>query len=558
MMSANICGKILTNIRYLDVVYSTELQDLFNTWTTSIISFGFDFDMPDGIEDRMPSRYVPFVFSRYSIPSSFLENFWNNIYVLSGALLLFIAFRITEYIYERTVPKKSKVKTIVKACRFYIQNILLTLLYGIYGDVVMFAIIEYRSIKFEWSLAMLSFAVSILFFILMTMNFGYHYHLVFKYQSLKKDNRTSQLENFINNHKGTQVLFKDFNDKNCWIQSFLLLLTLRDLAFSLILACFEKYPLLQIILFLILNASMFIYLLLGKPFKESFDLFQQAFFEIAGLTVNISVFINHLLSKTYEEMLTARENIGKGIIVTNIIFNFVTAAFMLYNLIIFVKELYSDYKSKKAEKNSVQTLSTVIALRRRQQQASQPDHNTSIARLNNNSTINLQDDSIIFNTERQGSSSHFLPLSQIPQAKGTFRNPTQNRIFHNAPSLRRVIPVAMPDQHPDGASSLNIAPNMAPKYQQMQRNNPPPSQVVQIQRQSQQQFMGNIRPGRGIYNDAHMSYLRENGMLNSVNASVGIKKKIYRPRKANEKMNSQGPSMIEIPNRATDFGTMNR
>ncbi len=108
---------------------------------------------------------------------------------------------------------------------------------------------------------------------------------------------------------------------------------------------------------------------------------------------------------------------------------------------------------------------------------------------------------------------------------------------------------------------FNIAPNMTPKYQQIQRNNPPPSQVVQIQRQSQQQFMGNTRPGRGIYNDAHMSYLRENGMLlsgNNLKSSVGVKKKIYRPRKANEKMNSQGSSMIEIPNRATDFGTMNR
>lgn len=275
MISANICGKILTNTPYLDVVYSTELQDLFNTWTTSLISFGFDFDMPDSLESKMPTRYVPFVFKRYDIPSSFLENFWNNIYVLSGTFLLFILFRITEYLYERSVPKKSSARTMIKACRLYIQNLLLALLYGIYGDVVLFAIIEYRAIKFERSLAMISFGTSIFFLVLMTINFGYHFQLILKYQSLKKSQRiSSQLESFLQDHKGIQVLFKDFNDKNIWIQSFLLLLTLRDLGFSLILACLYQYALLQIILILILNASMFIYLITGKPFKESFDLFQ--------------------------------------------------------------------------------------------------------------------------------------------------------------------------------------------------------------------------------------------------------------------------------------------
>jgi len=152
-------------------------------------------------------------------------------------------------------------------------------------------------------------------------------------------------------------------------------------------------------------------------------------------------------------MLTSRVNIDKGITIINIIFNFVTAAFMLYNLIVFVKELYSDYKRKKAERNSVQILSTVMAPRRRRQ-ASQPGHNTSVVRLND-STINIQDESIMLNPDIQG--NPLFPLRQIPQTKGTFRNPRQHRILHNAPSIRRVVPVVSLEEYSREASSFNIA-----------------------------------------------------------------------------------------------------
>ncbi len=386
-MSASICGKILTNIRYLNITYSSKLQAVFDTWTTSVISFGLDFDMPENLESTLPTRHVPFVFKRYDIPSSFLENFWNNILVLLGVLSIFVFLKTVEYFSQKSV--QSSFKAIIKTCRIYIQNFFVTLLCGIYGDALLFSLIEYQSIQLEWNLALLSFATSIFFLLLTALSFAFHFRLLLKYQSLKTK-KSQNLENFIQDTKGTQVLYKDYHDKSIWTQSFLPFLILRDLGFSLILALLFLRPRLQILLIFTLNCAMLVYLIVCKPFKERLDLIQQIFFEVAGLTVNISVLVNSQLTDTYKEMLSVRERIGDGIILTNVIFNFVTAGFMALKLIILLKDLYLAYKLKNAKGHSNQRKQQALGSLKNSS-ISSASVNTSISRLNNNSFISQED-----------------------------------------------------------------------------------------------------------------------------------------------------------------------
>jgi len=97
---------------------------------------------------------------------------------------------------------------------------------------------------------------------------------------------------------------------------------------------------------------MMAYLLIKSPFESRFDAAQQYFFEFIGAVVNISVVFNAMLDTGDYIALASRINVGKLIIVSNMVFNFITALFMLNMIYQALRDAYNSYKAKNSSKAS--------------------------------------------------------------------------------------------------------------------------------------------------------------------------------------------------------------
>lgn len=353
-LSAAVSGRIFSQIKYLNISYSGELQVALLTWLPSFVSLGLTPDMPPSFIDRFPQRHVPYVFEKYDVPSSCLVNIWESFGIIVFVTALLLISKGIEHIVS---PKDNpRLAPITRKARVMVQNFLVTALYGVYGDLVLFAIIEYRTLEFGWNLSLLSLIISMILIITMVLTFLYQIKLLLSYQKIKKQNKnlssepSKELEIFMKENEGSQVIFKDFKDYSLAPQLFLFFLSGRDLLFSLILATMFEYPLPQTILITILYVLMIAYLLKKRPFEGSFDFGQQLFFEFIGLAVNICVFINAILDAGNYQTIQARKNIGKLIIFANMIFNFVTAGFMVYSVGQILWEFYKSRQQKRVKK----------------------------------------------------------------------------------------------------------------------------------------------------------------------------------------------------------------
>ena len=371
------------------------------TWLPSFISLGLTPDMPNSMIDKIPNRHVPYVFEKYDVPSSFLRNFWENLGIVIFITALWLTSKGIEHFISQT--KNSKIANITRKVRTMIQNFLITALYGVYGDLVMFSIIEYRSLQFSWNLSLLSFILSFVLLLVMFFNFWHQVELLLTYQKLKKQDeenpQNNSLEQFKKAHEGSQAYWKDFKDYSLSPQLFLIFLSGRDLLFSLILATMFKHPLPQTILIVILNCLMMVYLLIKRPFESSFDAAQQIFFEIIGLIVNISVFVNAVLDAGEYLALQARTNIGKLIIIANMIFNFVTACFMLFFIAQMLVDFYKGYREKRAKK--IENIKPQTRIQKKASHNPQVLMNSSQNLMNESGIINISSEVLSSQQERE-------------------------------------------------------------------------------------------------------------------------------------------------------------
>ncbi len=389
-----------------------------STWLPGFVSLGLTPNMPESMEDKIPERRVPYVFEKYDVPSSFLINFWENLGVIIFSTVLWLLFKEIEHFISLKVS--SRTALIFRKARTMTQNFLITALYGVYGDLVMFAIVEYRTLVIGWNLSLLSFLISVILLIAMFSSFLYQIKLLSIYQKLKRQNNENNsknlpLEQFTKKHEGSQAYWKDFKDYSLAPQLFLFFLSGRDLIFSLILATMFKYPLAQTLIITLLDCLMLVYLFIKKPFDSNFDFAQQLFFEFIGLVVKVSVFINAVLDAGKYMTPNARNNIGKLIIVCNMIFNFVTAVFMLICVIQALLCFYKSFQEKRLK--TFEALKIQNRTQKLTHQNSNPPANQSLIYESNTSqNLSFQHESFEMN---------LLPL----QMQYSYQNPRPRKIL---------------------------------------------------------------------------------------------------------------------------------
>lgn len=351
-ITITVAGKIFSNIKYLNISYSQELNKALQTWTSDFLSLGFTIDFPDSIERHIPEASVPYVFEKYEVPASFLLNLYQQLVIFLSITGFFIVMKGLEQLLLK-FNKKSIVYSGVKTVRISSQNFLLTGMYGVCGDIVLYSTLEYRSLRIADGIGSVSLVLSGLLLFLTVICFFLHIRLLFKSQRIKnqvfKDDAQKEqaIEDFNKQNEGIEVLFGDFKNETIHQPAFLFYLTFRDLIFSFILTTMFEHPLIQTIFIFSSNIIMMIYLRVVQPFTSRFTLFQQVFYEFIWLAVNVSVVTLALMDGIEASALTSRKNIGKLIIVVNYIFNFACLTFVGICLFLAAKEAYQARQTLK-------------------------------------------------------------------------------------------------------------------------------------------------------------------------------------------------------------------
>jgi len=418
-LSAMVAGKIFSLIKHLNISYSGELQEALLTWKSSFVSLGLTPDLPESFINKIPERPVPYVFEKYEVLSSFLVNFWENLGIIIFGTMLWLLFKGIKLIIS---PKeKPRTTALIQKAHAMIQNFTLAALYGVYGDLILYAIIEYRTFVFGWNLSMLSLITSIILLFIMVLTFFYQIKILLFYQKIKKSspNDSKPLEKFKKKHEGSQLFFNDFKDYSYSPQLFPLFLTGRDMLFSLILTTMFEYPLAQTIMITILGCMMIVYLLIKRPFENTFEFAQQLFFEFVGLVVNISCFVNAIFDSGDYQAIKGRNYIGKLVIIVNITFNFVTAVFMV---ILIGQTLIEFYKERK--QNRVKKLTNLGIRHRIQASNSIMVTSSQVTTTQNKKTADLDNQSLLQSSIISSASNQLETISFQPERFDT--NPLSN------------------------------------------------------------------------------------------------------------------------------------
>lgn len=359
---ASIIGsKIFLYIQFLNITYSDELEIALESYLASPITLGFSINFPNEEKALAKSGPVPYVFAKREVPATFLLNFWDDLMVVLIVMGLLFTFWTFELLYWN-IDQKDAFYHILRTLRMFTQNFFLTQLYSIFGDVVLFSILEYRVLNFDNGLAGGGFAVSFIFWLILFGTLAYHVYLVIKYQRIRKAaiqiKSLQTLDEFVRSKKSISVLFGEFKDQSILQQLVLFFFILRDLLFNFMLTMLFDHPIVQTSLFLFLNLLIIALLFFKRPFQSVFQAIQQYVYEAILLGVNLSVLVLASLDGREEPAPTSRDNIGRFIIAMNFAFNFLSLLFMLANLGLMALEFWKTYREKQKLKKKANSFGT--------------------------------------------------------------------------------------------------------------------------------------------------------------------------------------------------------
>jgi len=212
--------------------------------------------------------------------------------------------------------------------------------------VIFYFVIEARSLKFDTGFRVFSLIFAVIIFMAGGLLIGLHIKFIGKYQNLKGEKISPELEALVSKSENVNLIFKDFKDTTSFT---VFPLDQRDSLcdLKLYIAVFFQHPVLQIFLLFVLNMIMLAYLWAKKPFKELASTCGQIFCKVVLLIANISVFILVMFDQSDSHPIDAVERLSKCIIVLNFILLLGCALLMLVSM---GKMLYQSYQEKKKAK----------------------------------------------------------------------------------------------------------------------------------------------------------------------------------------------------------------
>jgi len=320
-------------LRYLDIEMPSRLLKISKSSGRSFISLKFGFEMPGSMKQHFEKEDIPDVFEAYNLHSSFIVNFWEDLITILIFLFIVIIFTIFEKLL-RMANKWHTFHGIIERMLIMVRFNVVLGIFAIYGpDIILFTSLQVRSNAFDsiWSVMSIIFGI---FMTLLTLTlFGVIFWLINQATRnggyFQEDKDKESYYKFIVQWRALQVLIRGFNHNNIYNKLFFLIYLFRINLPMFIAAWFEKYPIIQVIAQLIINAAILIFIVMKKPLQQRVNQIQLVFIESILIVLNICVFMLVVFDVSDAKLEDLSIVLGDIIILGNDLINALLIVFLL-------------------------------------------------------------------------------------------------------------------------------------------------------------------------------------------------------------------------------------
>ena len=352
--SSAMLAKMLQYTKFINITKSRRLSFFFKSSKMSSGFLTFIHPMSANLRGRFRERILPAEFLKYKVHSSFLVNFWEGFLSFSIICGIYLPIRGLEWI-AKYLNKSPKLQKGLQMIRFPIQNFLIIQFYNSFSDIVLFSLLNMKTLDFQTGTDTVSFLFALSSLIFGFCLFIYHYRLLRSYQmkrSTKDENDESRtnLTHFVDSNKGFHALFFIFDDTSLLNQSFLLIFTLRTILYNIIIATLYNHPLIQAILIMVLSLLMLGFMILKRPFKLFVNLLQHVIGELILFSVNMSIIVLAGLDMGGHNTESVRDRQGHYFIICSMIMSFLAPMFIGIKIsLLLVNHLVKKQKEKRSK-----------------------------------------------------------------------------------------------------------------------------------------------------------------------------------------------------------------
>ena len=349
-----LMSKLIQYICFLRINYPPRLAEAISTWNTDI----FSLSVPESIAENLVSEDIDTVFTDHGLDTTFLSNFWDSMMIIVIAIACWAASKILILILRKCTCSGTGIALkVFNELQVGALNFLVVQVYGGFGDVIFFTVLEMKSLLLTSTWSRVSFAASIIFMIIGICFLCLYWKFLFAYHGLKSsksEKSTEAIEQLERKYKSVSVLYEDFRDTGFFRHGFLFVLVARDVVISLIITLMPSFHRIQAILLCTLSVITCVCLILYNPFRERFERYSQLFSEVSVLIVYICILCLSIIDTENALSYNNTDRLAFGIMSLNTILICQCNAAVIWNIIQKLRSEFKAYREKK--KRSVQAV----------------------------------------------------------------------------------------------------------------------------------------------------------------------------------------------------------
>jgi len=360
-----IYGQLKTSIiymRYMNISRTNKLEELYKLYfdsDTNVIPF---VSMSNTIKDAFPQGTLPYMFRKYSLPSSFIANFGDDLLGLLIIFGLFLLTKLTSFVINKWIRNLPTLRIILHRVYITLQNFFVGSFAESLGPIIFYATLEFRNSNHEeeyYILSPFACSISLILGVSIMIACGWILQQFEVARKASRENDPSQkkkeshpaFERLEKKYEGVAVLFEEFDHSSLFTQSAFLLFSIKAVIESLIIGLLFKYPLAQAILLLLLTFMLLAYNIIKKPFKSKIDLVQQLVLILLLLVCNSCLTMMAERDPASKNYQTIKENTSNLIFWILVMFQFIPLAFFAVKLIDGMWRLYKFLSLQKSSLN---------------------------------------------------------------------------------------------------------------------------------------------------------------------------------------------------------------
>ena len=345
-------AKMLQYVKYIDMVYPPKIKMMFEAQSKvnkTDNSSSFITKIEDKIKGSFYDAPLPGTFGYYQLHSSFVSNFLQSLLTLGAIAFIILLLEIL----TRQGSNSSKIHKVLSGILdIFKWNLFLIMFCGMYGDIIFFSSLEFKTAKFSDLSSSISFTICILVNVLAALVITRMVQVNLNLKSSRKNrialnHQTLTMQDAVEKWKSYKPFFEAYKNYTFSQQSFMLFFIIRISLFYAVVAYLQEYPRIQVILINVISVGMILYLILGRPFAKVINTLNQVVFECTLLAFNVCVLILTFYDGANSYDFHKRESIGNVMIIINMVAGLVSMLFICLKMIFMLKEIYQDWRRSK-------------------------------------------------------------------------------------------------------------------------------------------------------------------------------------------------------------------